>query len=260
MEICVLGSGSSGNAIYVATEDTRLLIDAGLSALAIRKRLKNATGLNVEELDGILFTHDHTDHFCGVEVLHRRYGAKRLLANEGTAAGIEMSFKKFAPQWEIFETGNRFQIGPLTIDPFNVPHDASDPVGFIISDGRSRLGIATDLGSVTTVVKHRLTGCDALVLEFNHDIEMLRQSDRPRSLQQRILGSHGHLCNEDAAELLETIMTPQLKILFPAHLSSECNTTAYALYAIRNSLQKMGRSDVKIEMTFQDQPTTVITI
>lgn len=258
MEICVLGSGSGGNSIYVASGATRVLIDVGLSVREIAARL-SGLGRELSELTAVLFTHDHSDHCHAAAVLCRRQGV-RLLANEGTAAGVERMVKNLGTTFDIFETGGCFQVGELSFQPFNVPHDASDPVGFVISDGRIRLGVATDLGSVTTLVRHRLSDCDALVLECNHDVELVLQSKRPRSIQQRILGPHGHLCNEVAAELLAEVLSPRLKVVFPAHLSAECNTAALAEQLVRNVLTRAGRGDVRVEMTHQDHATALVVL
>lgn len=258
MEICVLGSGSGGNSIYVASGATRVLIDVGLSVREITARLCSI-GRELSDLTAVLFTHDHTDHCSGVAVLCRKHNV-RLLANEGTAEGVERAVKDLNALFDIFETGAYFNIGELTFEPFNVPHDACDPVGFIVSDGQSRLGIATDFGSVTDLVRRRLMNCDALVLEYNHDVELVMQSKRPWSVKQRILGPHGHLCNEVAAELLADVLTPRLKVVFPAHLSEECNTAAMAEHIVRKVLSRAGRDDVRVEMTHQDRATAIVTL
>jgi phosphoribosyl 1,2-cyclic phosphodiesterase len=258
VEICVLGSGSGGNSIYVAAGATRVLIDAGLSARETAARL-SGIGRELSDLSAVLFTHDHTDHCSGIAVLCRKHRV-RLLANEGTAAGVERAVTGLTTPFDIFETACCFGVGELTFEPFNVPHDASDPVGFVVSDGRIRLGVATDLGSVTTVVRHRLSDCDALVLECNHDVEMVMQSKRPKSVQQRILGPHGHLCNEVACELLATVLSPRLKVVFPAHLSAECNSATLAERIVRDVLVRAGRSDVRVEMTHQDHASAVVVL
>jgi phosphoribosyl 1,2-cyclic phosphodiesterase len=234
------------------------LIDAGLSVRAMTERL-NGVGRKLSEISALLFTHDHSDHFKGVDVLCRRHPIA-LFANEGTAAGIERTIPALKQTWEIFETSCRFKIGDLTVEPFNVPHDASDPVGFVISDGHRRLGVATDLGGATTLVRHRLADCDALILEFNHDVEMVKYSSRPKSLQQRILGQHGHLCNEEAAELLAEVLSPRLKVILPAHLSEECNTTALAEAAVRRVLKRAHRGDIDVAMTAQERATSLIAL
>lgn len=250
MEICVLASGSSGNCIYVSAADTRLLVDAGISLKEASARLSQL-GLAMDAIHGVLFTHDHSDHCQRADVFHRRH-ALPFYANEGTAAGIELTTKRSDLRWTIFETGNPFAIGNLQVEPFSVPHDAADAVGFVISDGRARLGIATDLGMATTLIRRKLADCDALVLETNHDVEMLKHSGRPWSLIQRILGRQGHLSNEDAAELLTSVLSPRLRTVFLAHLSAECNTPALAEHALRDVLRKADREDVRLIHTRAD--------
>jgi len=250
VEICVLASGSAGNCIYVAGGGTRVLIDAGLSRKETTARLAQL-GLDLDAMDGVLFTHDHADHCACADVIHRRH-ALPFYANEGTAAGIELVTKRSDLVWKIFETGSPFSIVGLQVEPFSVPHDAADAVGFVISDGRVRLGIATDLGMATTLIRNRLSDCDALILETNHDVEMLRQSGRPWSLIQRILGRQGHLSNEDAAELLAGLITPRLRVVFMAHLSDECNTPALAEHAMREVLKRARREDIRLIHTCAD--------
>jgi phosphoribosyl 1,2-cyclic phosphodiesterase len=251
MEICVLGSGSSGNCIYAAGGGTRLLIDAGLSLKETTARLAQI-GQEMRAIDALLFTHDHADHCQGADVFHRRHRLP-FYANEGTAAGIEQTVKCPELSWQIFEAGSSFAVGGLQVEPFSVPHDAADAVGFVISDGQARLGIATDFGTVTALIRRKLADCDALVLETNHDVEMLRQSGRPWSLIQRILGRHGHLSNEAAAELLGSVLGPRLRTVFLAHLSEACNTPALAERAVRAVLRQAGREDIRLVQTSPDE-------
>ncbi|MFZ4396784.1 MAG: MBL fold metallo-hydrolase [Kiritimatiellia bacterium] len=250
MEICVLASGSDGNCIYVAGGGTRLLIDAGLSRKETAARLAQL-GVELDVISGVLFTHDHADHCVRADVIHRRH-ALPFYANEGTAAGIDQVTKRSDLVWKIFETGSPFPVGSLQVEPFSVPHDAADAVGFVISDGRMRLGIATDLGMATTLIRNRLSDCDALILEANHDVEMLRLSGRPWSLIQRILGRQGHLSNEAAAELLASVLGPRLRVVFMAHLSVDCNTPALAENAMREVLKRVGREDIRLVRTRAD--------
>jgi len=251
VEICVLASGSAGNCIYVAGGGTRLLIDAGLSLKETSARLAQL-GVEMNTIQAVLFTHDHSDHCQRADVFHRRHKLP-FYANEGTALGIEQTTRRTDIAWQIFEAGSPFPIGALQIEPFSVPHDAADAVGFVITDGPVRLGVATDLGTVTTLIRCKLAACDALVLETNHDVEMLRQSGRPWSLIQRILGRQGHLSNADAADLLASVLGPRLRTVFLAHLSAECNTPALARRALREVLQHAGRTDVRLVQTSADE-------
>jgi phosphoribosyl 1,2-cyclic phosphodiesterase len=251
VEVCVLASGSAGNCIYVAGGGTRLLVDAGLGRKETLARLAQI-GASLDDIQAVLFTHDHRDHCERADVIHRRH-ALAFYANEGTAAGIEQTTGRTDIVWRIFETGSPFPVGALQVEPFSVPHDASDTVGFVITDGHSRLGIATDLGMATLLVRRKLAECDALVLETNHDVEMLRQSGRPWSTIQRILGRQGHLSNEDAAELLGSVLGPRLRAVFLAHISAECNTPALAERAVREVLRRAGREDIRLVPTSADR-------
>jgi len=250
VEVCVLASGSAGNCIYVSGAGTRLLIDAGLSLREITARLRQLD-VAVDSIQAVLFTHDHLDHCSGAGVLWRRH-ALPLFANEGTAAGIELAVKGLQAEWNIFETGSAFPVGGLAVEAFSVSHDAADAVGFVIADDRARIGIVTDLGMVTTLVQRKLASCDLLVLETNHDVEMLRQSGRPWSLIQRIQGRQGHLSNEDAAVLLENVLGPRLQAIFLAHLSEQCNAPHLAERAVREVLRRAGREDIRLEHTRPD--------
>ena len=253
MEVCVLGSGSAGNCLYVAGNGTRLLVDAGLG---LRETVARLAGLGVapDAMTAVLFTHEHIDHCRGAAALRRRHKAT-FYANEGTIAGVELAAPRLQCGWQVFETGSPFVVGDLAVEPFSVPHDASDTVGFTIDDGRTRLGIATDLGTVTALVRRKLSGCDALIVETNHDVEMLKHSGRPWSVIQRILGRLGHLSNEDAAALLADVLGPRLKTVFLAHLSAACNTPVLAERAVREALHRACREDVRLISTSPDVPT-----
>ena len=250
MEICVLASGSSGNCTYVAGGGSCLLVDAGLGYKETITRL-GQLGLELDDMNAVLFTHFHVDHCRCADVLHRNH-ALPFYANEGTSVGIDLATKTANVKWNIFETGSPFPVGNLQVEPFAVPHDAADTVGFVISDGRVRLGIATDLGTSTPLVRRALAGCDALILEANHDLEMLLHSERTRRLKQRISGPQGHLCNEDAADLLASVLGPKLRVVFMAHLSAECNTPALAEHAMREVLRRAGRDDIRLVLTSAD--------
>ncbi|MDD4101156.1 MAG: MBL fold metallo-hydrolase [Kiritimatiellae bacterium] len=251
MEVCVLASGSSGNSIYVAGGGVALLVDAGLSARELTARL-NQAGLDPTGLRAVLCTHDHSDHFKGLEVFSRRYPV-RLFANEGTAAGIEQSFPGRAFDWEIFETASCFYIGGLRVEPFTVSHDASDPVGFLFDDGISRLCVVTDLGQESAVVCDKLERCQCVILESNHDPDMLMASDRAWSLKSRIAGRSGHLSNSAAAEMMSRAAGHELHTLLLAHLSEQCNTRALALNTMRTAMSQAGRTDVRIEVLSQNE-------
>lgn len=243
MKFSVLASSSKGNCTYVESGETRILVDAGLRCKTLRERLA-AIGRSPDDVQAVLVTHGHSDHVSGLPVLESRTGVP-VYATDGTAATVERDGRREKPDlaWNfaVFAAGEPFAAGDFSVEPFPIPHDAADPVGFVLRDpSGASLGFATDLGEAPLVVRHRLAGCRALVLEFNHDRGMLLASDRAWSLKQRILGRSGHLSNEQAAELLAQVATPSLRCVVPAHLSDECNTPALALAAARDALRRAG--------------------
>jgi phosphoribosyl 1,2-cyclic phosphodiesterase len=258
MEVCVLASGSKGNSIYVSGGGTSLLVDAGLSARELVARLRQAE-IAPESIQALLVTHDHEDHYRGVEVFSRKFPV-RLFANEGTATGIEERCPGFSREWEIFETASAFEIGGLRVEAFTVSHDAADPVGFVFDDGVSRLCVVTDLGLATPLVMAKLARCHAAIVESNHDTDMLMQSGRPWSLKTRIAGRSGHLSNDDAAELMRAAVPEQMHTLLLAHLSEECNTPGLALNTMRRALREAGRPDVRVEVLSQTRVSARYTV
>ncbi len=267
MELCVLNSGSSGNCTFIASGGTAVLIDAGISRTAIQKRLADL-GRDLGQIAAILFTHEHTDHCWALPMVAARYPGLALYANEGTASSIDLALepdlrKRNLPpfDWNIFETGSAFEIGDLSIESFPIEHDAGEPVGYCISDGHARVAVATDLGTVTEVVRRHLAGCDALVLESNHDVEMLKASDRPPHLVQRIAGRHGHLSNYAAGDLLASVADERLRFVLPAHLSGDCNRPELAESAFRSALRALHlERRVEIVPTFRDAPSRLLSL
>ncbi len=249
--VCVLASGSSGNCIYVASGNTRILIDAGLSRKETGVRLEGI-GVELASIDAVCVTHEHSDHKSGLAVLQRR-SSVALYGNAGTVDAIEQSDKTKGLDWNVFTTGQPFKIGDLDIEPFSVPHDSYDPVGFAVSCEGVRVGVVTDMGIVTELIRERLKNCDVLVLESNHDEQMLKQSQRPWSLKQRILGRQGHLSNSQAAELVVDVAGPRLKALFLAHLSSDCNTPDLALETVKSALSDSGKADIPVKVTWRSR-------
>ena len=251
MRVCVLGSGSGGNCTYVASAHTAILIDAGLSGRATGLRLAEA-GVSVESIAAICVTHEHSDHTSGLAVLHRG-GRVKIYANSGTIEGIAARDSEKKLQWNVFSTGAAFSIGDLTLYPFTVPHDAYDPVGFVIEQGQCRVGVVTDMGMVTGLIRERLRACNALVVESNHDEQMLKAADRPWHLKQRIIGRQGHLSNQHAAELLAEIGGPHLNAVFLAHLSGECNLPELARKTVADALSKAGHHHVRVMVAPPDR-------
>ena len=257
LQVCILGSGSSGNCTYVASAQTGLLIDAGLSARAIGQRLASI-GVAVESVRGICVSHEHGDHTQGLKVLHQRAGIP-LYANAGTIEALRRNPELQALRWQVFTTGSVFAIGELSVESFSVPHDAFEPVGFVISDGDSRVGIVTDMGMPTTLIRERLRGCSVVVVESNHDEQMLQDAERPWHLKQRIRGRQGHLSNQRAATMLADIAGPQLRQVFLAHLSADCNRPDLARQTAHDMLLRAGHAHINVSLTYPDRPTEVWT-
>lgn len=239
---CPLASGSKGNCIYIGTDRTKLLIDAGISAKSLQKRLEEIQ-VDIKEIDAILVTHEHTDHILGLKTLAYKMQIP-ILANHETARGIVETFSE-CPKFKIFSTGESFEFADVEIHPFSIPHDTLDPVGFTIRFNDLKLGFCTDLGFATSLVQHQLSHCDYLYLEANHQISMVHASSRPMVYKQRVLSRSGHLSNEACGNLLAKIFHPKLKHVHLAHLSSECNSPEVALSVIREILQQNG---IDIEM------------
>ncbi|HHH43803.1 MAG TPA: MBL fold metallo-hydrolase [Gammaproteobacteria bacterium] len=218
MRFASLGSGSKGNATLVEAGDTRVLVDCGFSCIETERRLARLA-LEPGDLSAILVTHEHSDHISGVARLSRRYHLPVWMT-----AGTEAVHKGGEVHtWHCF-TGHRgFAIGDLQVEPFPVPHDAREPCQFVFSDGRSRLGLLTDVGSITAHIVQALLGLDAIILECNHDPDMLANGPYPPSLRQRVGGPFGHLSNQQAADLLARIDTDRLQHLVVAHLSEKNN-------------------------------------
>lgn len=252
VRVCVLGSGSSGNCTWIECGEDAILIDAGLSARRTLRTLHEC-GLDERKIRAVCITHEHTDHTTGAARLHALLGVP-FYANTRTARAVK---NVPAECWKCFVTGNPFAVGPFSIYPFALPHDAYEPVGYRISCGGVRIGIATDLGMATTLVRGMLRGCRLLVLESNHDEEMLRDSDRRWSLKQRILGNQGHLSNRMAAALASEVAGDTLETLVLAHLSESCNREDLALETVRERLAADGLGRVAVLVAHRDGPTPV---
>lgn len=247
-----LGSGSRGNALLVAAGATRLLVDCGFSRRTTLERL-GRLGESPEALDGILVTHEHSDHIGGAFALAAHFGIPLFLTH-GTALAAERSGSPVlggsATDCRLIDSHTVFSIGDLEILPYPVPHDAREPVQFVFSDGNRRLGVLTDCGSVTAHVISVLDGSDALVLECNHDAEMLAGSDYPPHLKRRIAGNQGHLANSQAADLLRAIDRGRLHHVVAAHLSEQNNRPELAVAAVAAAL---GCSADWVGVADQDQ-------
>ena len=240
--ITILGSGSRGNAIVIHTPSDAVLVDAGFSARELRRRMRCA-GIDETTLKGIIVSHEHSDHVKGLRVCAKQLNVP-VYANRNTADVIRFREQKMGAM-HIFTAGALFEVGPFEVEPFSIPHDANDPVGFVLRFGGRKIGIATDLGHASHLVTYQLRECDGLVLEANHDIEMLHSSARPWSLKQRILSRHGHLSNDDSADLIGKVVHSKTRHLVLAHASEECNRPELVERCTLRTLEALGRTDIK---------------
>lgn len=289
----VLASGSKGNSTVIASGRTRVLVDAGLSCRELMRRMQ-AAGEDPAKLDGILITHEHVDHVSGLAVLARRLGVpvyfteathrawvrmltpgttmsygkwlERLQAKKSAATGEEEeSVEKvkadpaFLPKVEYFEAGHGFSVGDIAVSPFTIPHDAADPCGFVFEADGARMAIATDLGYVPPNVKAALKRIDVLLLESNHDLEMLRDGPYPWSVKQRVLSRVGHLSNEAAAEFLTRDYDGGARYIVLGHLSESNNAPELARIAAERAIgDRMTLLGNRIVLAMQAEPLPAI--
>jgi phosphoribosyl 1,2-cyclic phosphodiesterase len=246
---CPLASGSKGNSIYIGTENTKILIDVGISYNKLKDRLEKID-VNINEIEAILITHEHLDHIEGLKTICSKLNIP-VLTNSETAKGIYEKLHVL-PKFKIFTTDESFEFKDLLIHPFSIQHDTLDPVAFTIQTRGLKIGVCADLGFVTTLVKTNLQDCDYLYLETNHDVNMLYASKRPDYLKKRIRGRQGHLSNEESIELLNDIINPKLKHIHLAHLSGECNSMDLAKKTVEDFLLKK-KVETKVSIAFQDK-------
>jgi phosphoribosyl 1,2-cyclic phosphodiesterase len=251
----VLGSGSKGNCTLVDAGSTRLLIDNGFSGKEVVSRLA-ALGIAPETLTAIVVTHEHDDHVKGVGVLARRLNLP-VYANEATHRAAE-SRVGAVPLCREFAAGEPFAIDGLQVHPFSVSHDTADPVGFVVSDGTVRLGYCTDTGKITQLIRHHLRQCQALVLEANHDVQLLKDGPYPLPLQQRVLSSRGHLANTDSLVFAARLAEEQLRLLVLAHLSEINNHPDLVLREARQHLP--GTHILRVLLARQGQVSPLLEI
>ncbi|UCD58241.1 MAG: MBL fold metallo-hydrolase [Candidatus Hydrogenedentota bacterium] len=248
--IRMLASGSSGNSILLSTEKVNLLVDAGLSCRELVRRLARA-GLAPGDISAVIVTHEHQDHARGLGVLSRQYRIPvymNVSTMESTCAYVGK-----VPTARTFSTGDALSLGDLTVRTYSVPHDAADPVGLSVNNSSSCIGIALDMGYPTKLVKQRLRESNVLILEFNHDPEMLRQCPRPWELKQRILSKKGHMSNHAAVELLCELVHDGLRAVVLAHISREANSAEHVYSLVSERLKEIGRSDIAIFVGSQDE-------
>ncbi len=243
MRLCSIASGSSGNCIYVGSDATHLLVDVGISGKRTECGL-NSLGLSGRELDGILITHEHADHISGLGVLARKYEIP-IYATAGTIEAIKESGSLGKFDGELFhevKADEKVVIKDLTVNPMRISHDAAEPVAYRIGYGNKKVGICTDLGIYNDYTVECLRGMDALLIEANHDVNMLQVGPYPYYLKQRILGERGHLSNENSGRLLSRIIHDKLQAIVLGHLSKE------------NNLPELAYEAVRMEITMGDNP------
>ncbi|MFR3727560.1 MBL fold metallo-hydrolase [Lacrimispora sp.] len=265
MRLVSIASGSSGNCIYVGSDTTHILVDAGISNKRIEQGL-NDIGVKGSELTGIVITHEHSDHTKGLGVLARKcgvpiYGTKETLE--------EISRQKYLGEYprELFCPicpDVNFGIGDLEVKPFSIDHDAANPVAYRIQHGYKSVAVATDMGHFDQYIIEHLQGLDAVLLESNHDVNMLQAGPYPYYLKRRILGDHGHLSNENAGRLLCHILHENLKKVLLGHLSKENNYEELAYETVKLEITEGDNpyqaSDFSIEVAKRDQMSEIITI
>lgn len=263
MYFCPLYSGSSGNALFVQYGNTRLLIDAGKPGRQIEEAL-GWIGVNPATLSGVLITHEHSDHIHGAGVISRKYHLP-LYATPGTWAAMEGKIGKIEPglRREI-PAGRDFYLGDVGVVPFPIPHDAADPVGYRLYGGNLSLSTATDLGHFSRFVFDQIAGSDLILLESNHDPDMLRANPHYNAmLKARILGDHGHLSNQSCAEALLALIAAGTGTVLLGHLSGENNTPELARRVSTERLEQEGiraGKDVQLSVALRDQIGEVYTI
>lgn len=255
MRFAVLGSGSGGNSTIVECDGEYLLVDAGLSAKQLNLRMEQLD-VAPEQLSGILLTHEHGDHVRGLDVFLRKCPVP-ILASIMTSRVVKEGLRE-SVEWIVFESGQKFSWKGFDFTTFPLPHDAVEPVGYVISRGEHSIGVATDLGHVDSQVSQALKGVQGLVLEANYEWQMLEADQkRPFSTKQRISSQHGHLSNEQAADLIAELVPDGLKRVILGHLSSDCNCPMKAVEVVR---ERIGGEELEICVASQNEVTPWQTI
>ncbi|MCD8221935.1 MAG: MBL fold metallo-hydrolase [Clostridiales bacterium] len=265
MRMVSIASGSSGNCIYIGSERTHILIDAGISTKRIEQGLRDI-GLCGSDLDAVVITHEHSDHVRGLSVMAKKFELP-IYATGGTLAEIRhLKYLGEYPQELLCEVmpDVRFGIGDLELLPFSIDHDAVNPVAYRVKNGRGQVAVATDMGHYDQYTVDHLMGLDAVLLEANHDVNMLLAGKYPYYLKQRILGDHGHLSNENAGRLLSCILNDHLKQILLGHLSKENNYEALAYETVKLEIDQgdspYRAKDFPITVAGRDRMSEIITI
>ena len=259
MRFSTLSSSSSGNCHYIETEETALFVDAGLSGKAVQNHML-AIDADIKNIKGILVTHEHVDHIRGVGILSRRFDLP-IFANQGTWEAMEKDLGKIATtNIKTFKTGERIQFGDVEATSFAISHDAKEPVGYVFSKRDKKLSIVTDTGIYTDKIKEAVRGSDLLVMESNHDVNMLEVGPYPYYLKKRIKGMYGHLSNEDCGEFLCDVLEDRKQIILLGHMSKENNFPELAYQTVFNVIKERRHKllgMIQIELTYRDKPTKV---
>ncbi len=254
IRVCVLGSGSRGNSALVATEKTRLLVDAGLSRRDTYARLA-AVGEPTDGFNALLISHEHTDHINGARMLALDLQAP-IFISPATRDAIRWDPKIMA--FETFTAGNKFAVGDIEVTPFSIPHDAVDPVAFTFEAEGIKIGLVTDLGTIPEVVNQRVRGCHCLIFESNHDLDMLKVGPYPWHVKQRLMSRHGHLSNRATAQFLSQSYDGQARTLVLAHLSETNNLPEIARMSALEALAERPNGEApELHIAIQSEPTSV---
>lgn len=259
MRFCSLASGSSGNCHLINDGEHSILIDAGLSGKQIENKIKEID-IDLKSLSAILVSHEHSDHICGVGVLSRRYNIP-IYANEGTWTGMESKIGKIKDEnIKYFKSNESFSIRDFNIKPYSISHDANEPVGFSIEKNKVKVSIATDLGYINEDIMEQIKDSNLVVLESNHDEEMLKAGSYPYYLKRRILSNFGHLSNEAAGNAIVDLVSRNVKSVLLAHLSRENNFPELAIATVKNILDNkkiiVGK-DINLDLVYRDRVSNV---
>lgn len=262
IKLASLFSGSSGNAIYISNESTHILVDAGLSGKKIEESMAAAGG-DIRKIQAIVISHEHIDHTMGAGILSRRFNIP-IYANQRTWEAMRNQLKMINPGCiRLFNTGQPFSIGDMEVRPFSTPHDAVEPVGFNFICDNKTVTIATDIGHMDKTLLSNLEGSDMILIESNHDVEMLKMGRYPWPLKQRILSDLGHLCNEMAGKVVAYLATRGTQKFLLGHLSAENNFPELAFQTVRNALHEksiVAGKDVYLGVAYRDRASEVICI
>lgn len=255
MRVVPLGSGSHGNSTLVEFGNTRLLVDAGMSARQLKLHLATC-GVSPDQIDCILLTHEHLDHSKGAERFSLLHGVPVACTLE-TLHAMDRSHVHFA-EWRPLPPAGWLDLGAVRVESFPVPHDAARPVGFVLHGEGLRVGVATDLGHATTLVTERLRGCHVLMIESNHDETMLQLGSYPWHLKQRVAGRLGHLSNDEAATLIRSTVGPSCSAVILAHLSEKNNTQALARSTAAAAMIAAGGKRAQMRVAAARRPTPAV--